>query len=410
MAQALKREIIEGGFPLLQSRGRKRPAKEMEAGSSSKQFDQEKAIVEAVAAFVDDNQSCDLESTETQVGLLEGAWQRLTELGEAMPLLRTYTRLMTQLKRMKKEGQVQDSPMAGQLYSEVPLENLPKFNGKFVEFANFAERFIIDVHDRANYTNKERLRRLKHCLVGNAETFLDKFKLEDGQYEEAWELLKNTYSGTYESFTCHMQHLLDIPQVKNGDDEAMRKMLSTVEASIERAIDAVKVENFAKAFAVFWIESRFDNRTKEQWRINRGEKEEMPALDDIGRFARLKAKGWAVNNVEKEKEKAAGGLQGKGKGDDRNRGNHEGQKVQGIDGRPRNSISCYKCAGNHSIFKCETFKADPLEKKKQLIKERNLCGCCFAKEHTGLCAKNLKCRICNGNTHNTLLCDQVPKA
>lgn len=63
---------------------------------------------------------------------------------------------------------------------------------------------------------------------------------------------------------------------------------------------------------------------------------------------------------------------------------------------------CYLCNGEHSLFKCDKFKNQDVNKRWEVIKKHKLCSVCFGKHMTEECKSKFTCKLCQGR-HSMLL-------
>lgn len=385
------------------------------------------AMVEGFTSTMTTSSAPTSEEIEGQLELLNQAWSELSKLGVAVDSSGLYLRCKAILKkcqkdRMGSQPERQERRDEGQGWSFglaelAPLADLKKFSGDFTAWAAFKEDFMVDVHLKPGFRDFEKLRRLKHCVAGGAaDDLIRKFKVTvPGHYELAWQRLCSHYSSAAGTFNGHMIKILGVKMVDQGNDRLMREVLGVLEAGMEGVLEVTTSDGFADAFAAMWLESRFDEKTREQFRMNRGQSEEVPSFAEVSRFARLKAKTWAAyrEEIRQESQEVNGGkIEVVKKTPEYASGTAvnisvPNRKRLNTDSGPaerkvnRTWARCYRCAGEHVVSRCDIFKKDDLSLKKKLIAEHKLCGSCV-RPHQGKCT--VTCSKCKGN-HAEIMCE-----
>lgn len=73
-------------------------------------------------------------------------------------------------------------------------------------------------------------------------------------------------------------------------------------------------------------------------------------------------------------------------------------------------LQCKLCPGIHPAYKCNAYKALPVHKRMDYVKEEKLCVKCLKSQHSGSCVdpkSNIPCPVCkDGSYHNSTLCDK----
>lgn len=392
---------------------------------------QAKAWMEMVAKFLSQESRADVtkEDVEGQKELLEQAWGDLSRLGRASALSAEYLGAKSALRKWLKEMEGPENGAANEQFGQLlyprgcaglsePITNLKKFSGEFTEWTTFKESFIVDVHLKA-FTDAEKLRRLKHCVAGGtADHLIRKFKvIKEGHYVEAWECLLGHYSSALGTFTGHMKRILDLKPVAFGDDTGMRDTLGQLEASLEGVLEVTTPEGFADAFSAMWLESRMDNKTRDQFRMDRIGMEGVPSLKEVADFARAKARNWAIWKQERGEERPSKAdlvekhareiISRKTYGAEQ--GTSALKSKLKLDGGPmakranRSWARCYRCNNDHIVALCDVFRKDSMAQRKKFLEEKKLCLSC-ARPHIGKCTAS--CNICKG-PHAEIMCEEA---
>ncbi|XP_055841166.1 uncharacterized protein LOC129908583 [Episyrphus balteatus] len=95
----------------------------------------------------------------------------------------------------------------------LPRLDLPKFNGSYVAWRDFHDRFQSLVHNNTSIDDIDKLHFLQSCLVGDAHRFLQNLSVEAASYDKAWKLLEERYDHKCILVHIQMQALFGQPSL-----------------------------------------------------------------------------------------------------------------------------------------------------------------------------------------------------
>ena len=94
----------------------------------------------------------------------------------------------------------------------LPKLDVPRFDGKILNWESFWEQFCISVHERANLSNAEKLVYLQQSLKGgSAKGTIEGLSRSGDNYVEAVECLRSRYDRPRLIHKAHVRMILDTP-------------------------------------------------------------------------------------------------------------------------------------------------------------------------------------------------------
>lgn len=357
------------------------------------------SFMESVEMFVqsEDFEISPVHEIKTQIELLNLGFNHLTNLDQGVKYTPLYVALKNALNRRLEEGTKQKPDY---IAVETSIK-LPTFNGVFADWEDFRDSFEIDVHKKTRLSDPEKLRKLISCLAGPPKDLINCFKLNDeNAYQKAWAKLKGQYDNSYEAFKGHVSRIFKTETIEKGDTERATKCIATIQASVLVASKIVEERNPINCAAAVHLIQLMDVETREQWRLNYLNSNQIPSLEEVSEFLLEKVKTWEEkrnssmimheNNYSRESRK-------------RYVGSDEVKRpTRRDDSNFRSNISCFKCKKNHYLNTCVEFRACSLKEKRRILEKLLLCVKCFKRQHAGNCG--FYCNSCGSQEHNTILC------
>uniref|UniRef100_A0AC34FDI0 Integrase catalytic domain-containing protein n=1 Tax=Panagrolaimus sp. ES5 TaxID=591445 RepID=A0AC34FDI0_9BILA len=274
----------------------------------------------------------------------------------------------------------------------VPLLNLPKFNGDYLKWSPFWQRFQHAVHSKP-YPKIEKLISLLGYLEGKALDEVEGFTVAEENYDTIVETLHNRF-GKKSLIILELQAKLRGIQPAKSDPESFRNTVNTI-CNMCRQLQnlGVDVNNYAVKMDI--IEKLpFQEKRELKWLlISDSERTTIEKLMEKMKEMALKAELIPEKKQYFEPKNSNYVRPACPNSNDSDLFN----KTVTV-----NKFKCSLCDDSHLSSKCPKFVL-PEEKLKQL-RSRNYCTHCSSKNHDAKsCRSKIVCRICDGN-HYQFLC------
>ena len=166
-----------------------------------------------------------------------------------------------------------------------PLE-LPKFNGHYENWVTFEDSFKSMIHDNPDLSKVQKFHYLKSALEGAAEE-----KINDANYEVAWEMLRKSYKAKRVLISRYLSLLLELPLQQKESHEGLSK-LATSTRQIIASLSALNVKP-CDELIVCILESKMHKTTREKWEEGLS-RDEYPTLQSVYDFLDR----YAIKNVK----------------------------------------------------------------------------------------------------------------
>lgn len=267
-------------------------------------------------------------------------------------------------------------------------------------------------------------------------------------YQAAVEKLHTVYGQAYENAHKSLKKLYDIKPMESSTSENMRALLNdilacenefakiTQEDKFDMILMLLTVEKFDKATKRVW--ERFRLSLAESWASQSVESESnivkkasqhIPSFDDVKQFITSEIKILKIDEREnmQTQHQASNMIENsqceKLKYADVAKTQQSSVIVTKAMDQPSGQsntlaeekakspafLQCKLCPRIHPAYKCDVYKALPLHKRVEYVKNQKLCVKCLRSQHTGDCVdakSNKHCPICQVEVfHNSTLCD-----
>ena len=170
---------------------------------------------------------------------------------------------------------------------------IKKFTGDPVLWKEFEEIFDATVHSNSKLSDIEKFSYLKGYLGGAAERCIEGLPLTNGNYKEAWELLKERFGNPQLIIASHMHNLLKMEKVGSGRScKGLRNLYDQVEGHVRALRSAGVTSEHYGAMLIPIIVERLPDDIKLEISRKLGTK--------VGKWRRL----WTCWNVKLGLEKA----------------------------------------------------------------------------------------------------------
>lgn len=295
--------------------------------------------------------------------------------------------------RRAEERRAEDSPRERGLR----LESIKptKFEGDYAKWKEWRAMFDSLIHNRHRLSDTEKFHYLRRSIGGTAEAVLAGWHVTGENYQSAYQSLCEVFENNYRITMAHLDVLQNVPKLQTESHEGLRSMIDTINRS-KRQLKVVgsPVDHWDQIL-VHSILTRMPSNTLAQWNTE-NDLVEMPSLDEVMKFLERRARS-IVNLTSNKPTKEF----------EFRRANTVAPPT-GQPGQPTNTMKCFKCSGNHPLYRCFELKKQPLAERTKFIRSLKRCFNCLQQGHAAG-AKECKsgpCPICRNGHHNSLLCPQ----
>lgn len=172
----------------------------------------------------------------------------------------------------------------------LPPQDVGHFDGSFIDWCDFLERFNAIVHSNNQLSNVEKLRRLLQAVTGDAARELSRWPILDSQYVPAINKLRAAYGNRYLIARSHIEAMEARPPI-DSTYESIYQMIREIEKARK---DFTKMQVSLDRWELMIIaamEKRLDDRSKESWMgIRHSDQTGDPTLSDLMTFLRGRAR------------------------------------------------------------------------------------------------------------------------
>lgn len=292
--------------------------------------------------------------------------------------------------------------------TRLPEQTLPKFDGKYEDWLSFKEDFQSSIGLRSDLVDTQKLKYLRSCLRGEPERLVRSFDTTNASYQEAWNLLKETFEHKGKIVDRHLSAIFGIPGMQRESSAELSAMISTAQLHLS-ALKALAVDE-RDCILVHILLQKLDKTTRRDWkRTQRGNK--LATFDELISFLRetvLSSDDTAPARSTLD-DRANDPKKGRGKdGDHATRGR---ERPKGHCFTTTATTECSVCKGaQHPVLRCQQFKALPPKKRREVAVKTLLCLNCLSSEHsTKGCGSRYTCMVCKQRHHTWLHDSEAPK-
>lgn len=270
---------------------------------------------------------------------------------------------------------------------------VPKFTGNELEWANFRDAFMTEIHANARYTDAQKLRKLLSLLEGRAKNAMGTWTTSnDNAYPMALDALCKLYDNEYGTIQAHMRKVFALKPIQHASSDNLRNILDTVRGTQRQLLLLLSPEKIGEYVLLHQIEQLLDAENRAQWGMRRTT-DALPTLVQMYDFIELRAS--LLTNVPQssrdEMRRPAAPLSTQPFNISNGRNNEPQPK-------------CDLCPNQHHWpYRCQKFKAFAMADRISYVARRKMCACCFSLKHTTANCTDRQCPRCNIR-HNSCLC------
>ncbi|XP_067207876.1 uncharacterized protein [Linepithema humile] len=277
---------------------------------------------------------------------------------------------------------------------QLPRINLPKFNGKLTEWANFKGIFETLIADNDSLTAIQKLHYLKACVAEDAARLINNIQISESGYDATWRLLVDEYDNSFAIVTAHIRAFADMLAMRSESAAELKNLRDTASASLAALACMGRPVDTWDDLLVYIISRKFSDSTRREWNLRRGDFKDCPTYRDLSDFMTNRVRGLTAPPKYTE-------------------GSTPSARNERLRGSVHtvNSGKCAKCVGTHALHKCPSFLSQPIDSRWQTVKRHKLCCNCLRNGHfSSKCPTTSRCFRCKRAHHSTLHRDTAPSS
>ncbi|XP_075160828.1 uncharacterized protein LOC142233707 [Haematobia irritans] len=275
-------------------------------------------------------------------------------------------------------------------HSRLPQLKLPKFDGKYSEFARFMSTYKTLVHEEASIPTIDKFNYLLNCLSGQALAVVDAFPVSEENYQKAVDRLNERYGNKSLIFIDTINSLFSINAITRPNAPSLRFILDNVSAIRSSLLSIGSEVDVVNAMLIHIVLSKIDQESKNAYNEKRDLKS-LPSWDDCynilsRRCQFLETSCSTVPQIH-----------------DRDKQPRYKDRRPGTSLMTSNALCEYCQSKDHGISSCSTYLALPVARRFDFVKSASLCINCLRKGHrVAKCTSKTKCRECRVSHHSSL--------
>ena len=301
----------------------------------------------------------------------------------------------------------------------LPKLDLPTFSGDFLQWQMFHDSFFSSVHNRGDISYVNKFNYLRSQLRGKALDVVRGFALNSENYMTAYNLLCERYGKKSLIIRAHIQKLLNLQYVKEGNIDSLTDFINHVEMNV-RSLDSLGISG--ESYSCFLVQIVLQ-RLPEQMNTEfaRYDKFGESNINDVLTFLNNELTVLQSSKVYIHRNNSATKR-------DRNSDRHsfyshekfvrtsadsntQNDDNSHVPGPVRSSIfqvshknkpRCPICSEDHWIEQCSSFIKLSVHERNQEVKAKNLCFNCLKPHMMKFCKSKGTCKTCH-KRHHTLL-------
>ncbi|XP_036346044.1 uncharacterized protein LOC118755304, partial [Rhagoletis pomonella] len=264
--------------------------------------------------------------------------------------------------------------------SQIKLYDLPVFSGNVKDWPLFFANFN-DTTENFGYSHRQNLMRLQKCLVGPAKEAVAAMLIYPSNVPNVISELEFRFGRPGILVKFQISKLQNFPPIADNKPEQIVPFSSRVRNVVAFLKSANCQQHLANVTLLEQMVGKLPHTRQFDWAKHAATIQPYPSVEHFSE--------WPTNNTQGGRQTASSG-------------NH--RRLMHIE-RPRDSLACYQCSGNHMLAQCESFKASSIQERWDLVKAQQLCFSCLRKGHsTQKCRSRRRCNISGCQRyHNQLL-------
>ncbi|XP_071574714.1 uncharacterized protein [Temnothorax nylanderi] len=270
---------------------------------------------------------------------------------------------------------------------QLPRILLPRFSGRYTDWANFRDIFESLVANNESLSNVQRLHYLKSSLIDEASLVIKNITVTDANYRTAWSELKSRYENQRAIIASYLQTIFNISPMKSESVAALKLVRDTTNDALSALRNLGRPVDTWDDLLVFNTVQNLDPRTRKEWELSLGDSVEQPTYKDLNSFlsTRIRALEAANSSIDNSSTKF-------------NRSAGTKSHVSAV-----STSKCLSCQSSHALSQCTQFKSLSSEQRRAFAKQQHCCFNCLRTGHFPRdCPSQGRCTRCK-RRHHTLL-------
>lgn len=273
-----------------------------------------------------------------------------------------------------------------------PRPNFDKFDGNSLQWLTFKDSFL-SWQTRILQQDVDRFNDLKSCLTGDALNKINYFHSANCTYQDAWNLLIDTYENPMFLTAHHLNALLTLPKVNSSNYKEIERLADKTNAHVA-SLKTLNV-TLSPEMVTAILEKSLSDELLTEWRKELKNATEYPQYQSMTQFLYKTASYLSqisANNANKRPQK----------GNNPKRDKQEQKST--AKAFVTTSRKCSLCPEkDHPLFAYPKFKAlKTTYERFNAAKEAKVCFNCLMPHRRGECKSKYLCKRCK-QPHHTLL-------
>ncbi|XP_050581758.1 uncharacterized protein LOC126918160 [Bombus affinis] len=272
---------------------------------------------------------------------------------------------------------------------DFPEAIMPAFDGKFEHWNAFYNTFNSTIDKNECLTPLQKFHYLRASLTGEAANCVNSLVFREENYSKALSLLKQRYDCPRRIVSCHGLAIINYPKLTKCSPVALRDLTNVVRQNID-ALTSLGQSVNSNCLLLDIISAKLPDHVRQQWELTLTNKEVPQYTDLLDYLENLALTGISPSEVEQIKSL------------DQLKRVRRHQPRQYAFTASQVKTSCHACQGQHTIWRCDTFKAKSVSERLKDVKRASLCLNCLNKGHTARDCHAGSCRVCGGRHHTMI--------
>ncbi|XP_036317482.1 uncharacterized protein LOC118732457 [Rhagoletis pomonella] len=167
--------------------------------------------------------------------------------------------------------------------SRLPVLQIPKFSGSYIDWPDFYSMFCTVVDKDSDLTNIEKFQHLRSSLTTSALDTIRSLEIKDENYKTALELLVHRFDNKRLNFQAHIKEIFALQRIEPGAVAKLRELSDKVNAHLRALQTMATKEQLSDCMLIHLICSKLDISSQTKW-----EEETptniIPTWDSMARF------------------------------------------------------------------------------------------------------------------------------
>ncbi|XP_045462023.1 uncharacterized protein LOC123672080 [Harmonia axyridis] len=276
---------------------------------------------------------------------------------------------------------------------QLPVIDLPKFNGTYEGWLSFKDLFHSLVHSNQSISDIQKYHYLRASLNSATSKMIESLDFSSENYIIAWELLCNRFDNKKFLINNHIKCLFNLIPLKKECSEALRNLIDSLFKHLRTLSNlGLNVDSW-DPLLIYLMTTKLDKISVCEWEKVKSNLD-LPTLKEFTTF--LKNRADLLESLEQNNEISPKTIKKEFKG------KHVRSYLGKTDRVKSKSVKCFLCNENHVIYYCSDFLKLSIPQRLEKVNELNLCRNCLCKGHTADECRYIACPNCK-EKHNKLL-------